>query len=601
MKPWAALAALLLALAPLLAQAQFSYRLPAQQPAGSWGYTAKPGWTFKRFAVAAANPLAADAGSQVLAAGGTAVDAAVTVQAVLALVEPQSSGIGGGAFLMHFDGSAVTAYDGRETAPAAAGPSLFLRSDGQPMSMREAVVGGRSVGVPGVMAMLELVHKEHGKLPWAQLFEPAITLAEKGFRVTVRLNRQLDADRWLRDDPVARNFYYRPDGKAVAAGAMLRNPALAAVLRRIAREGASVLQKGAIAQAIVDKVRAHPTNPGLMEASDLAGYQARKRVPLCFDHVARGTTYEICGMPPPSSGAIAIAQILGLLSRLDADRLAPQQGLPGADWLHLYAEASRLAFADRAQYVADPDFVPPPAGTWTSLIEPRYLDSRASLVAPGGRSMGVAQPGQPAGVRTSWAPMAEQDEHGTSHFSIVDAQGHAVAMTTTVEDAFGSRLMVGVPGLAGGFALNNELTDFSLAPEDENKQPIANRVEGGKRPRSSMSPTLVFDKSSRKLVLVAGSMGGWSIIHSTARLIYGVLHWGLDPQRAVDLPVFGSYNGPTLLEAGLFPQATVQALRLRGADVREQTFTSGSHAIHITPMGLLGGADPRREGMVSGD
>lgn len=590
-------ALLALAAASLLAAcastpSSFSYSIP-QQPEAASGFTAKPGWATRRFAVAAANPLATDAGYQVLKAGGSAVDAAIAVQMVLTLVEPQSSGIGGGAFLLHFNGRDVEAFDGRETAPAAADERLFLAADGKPLAFYDAVVGGRSVGVPGTVRMLEQAHRQYGKLPWAQLFAPAIALAEGGFKVSPRLNTLVKGDAHLKKDPVAAAYFYKPDGEPRDVGFNLRNPELAAVLRRIASGGANAFYQGEIAQAIVDKVQRHPTNPGRMTLADLANYQPRKRTPICHDHQARGRDYRICGFPPPSSGAIAVGQILGILHNVRAEAVPLENGLPAANWLHLYTEAARLAFADRAQYVADPDFVQPPAGSWTSLLEPAYLASRAALI--GQQSMKVAQPGSPGRGVSRYAPSAEQVEYGTSHISIVDSYGNALAMTTTIEDQFGARQMV------KGFLLNNELTDFSFAPADDQGRPIANRVQPGKRPRSSMAPTLVFDKPGNQVVMSAGSPGGAAIIHYTAKTVYGMLHWGLNAQQAIDLPNFGSFNGPSLLEEKRFAPATVEALRARGAEVREQNMTSGLQAIQRTPTGWFGGADPRREGVVMGD
>ena len=591
--PFALLSAALLAACTTTAPT-LSYTVP-NQPEGSSGYAEKPGWQTAKFAVAAANPLATDAGYQVLKAGGSAVDAAIAVQMVLTLVEPQSSGIGGGAFLMHYDGKSVEAYDGRETAPAAANENLFIKADGKPMAFIEGVVGGRSVGVPGTVRMLELAHQQHGKLPWAALFQPAITLAEQGFKVSARLNTLLAAEQHLKKDPVAAAYFYDASGQPWPVGHVLKNPELAQVLRDIAARGSKALLEGPVAQAIVDKVRSHPTNPGQMSLADLSGYQPRKREPLCHDHAVQPQkVYRLCGFPPPSSGAIAIGQMLGILQNTQGAALPlGADGLPSADWLHFYTEAARLAFADRAQYVADPDFVPPPAGSWMSLLSPGYLAQRAKLI--GAQSMKVAQPGRPEGTRTSFAPMPNQPEYGTSHISIVDAQGRAVAMTTTIEDAFGARQMV------KGFLLNNELTDFSFAPRDAQGTPIANRVQPGKRPRSSMSPTLVFDKATGQLVMSGGSPGGALIIHYTAKTLWGTLHWGLNAQQAINLPNFGSANGPTLLEEKRFPAATVDALKARGHEVREMNMTSGLQAIQRVPGGYFGGADPRREGVVMGD
>ncbi len=590
----------------------FSYTVP-DQPEGSSGYTEKPGWATARFAVAAANPLATNAGYQILKAGGSAVDAAIAVQLVLGLVEPQSSGIAGGAFLLHYNGKDVEAFDGREVAPAAADEKLFLGTDGKPLAFYDAVVGGRSVGVPGAVRMLEMAHKQYGKLPWATLFQPAIALADGGFKVSLRLNTLAKADAHIKKDAVAAAYFFKPDGEVRDVGFNLRNPDYAAVLRKIAAEGSKGLLEGEVAAAIVKKVQSHPTNPGKLTMADLANYQAKKRVPICHDYAAKGKDYRICGFPPPSSGAIAVGQILGILNNTPAATLPLATGMggvpgttgpaPSADWLHLYTEAARLAFADRGQYLGDPDFVQPPAGSWMSLLDAGYLASRAKLIdsSPGGQSMKTARPGSPGPVKTSYAPMPDQIEYGTSHISIVDGFGNAVAMTTTIEDQFGSRQMVNVTGGNGGFLLNNELTDFSFAPSDAEGKPVANRVQPGKRPRSSMAPTLVFDKASGKLVMSAGSPGGAQIIHFTTKTLYGVLNWGLNTQQAINLPNFSSLNGPSLLEEKRFPPAVVEALRARGAEVREQNLTSGLQGIQVTPTGLYGGADPRREGVVAGD
>ncbi|MFM2058815.1 MAG: hypothetical protein RLY71_3200 [Pseudomonadota bacterium] len=576
---------------------------PAQPEIAS-GLSAKPGWVYRDFAVAAANPLATEAGRQILAAGGSAVDAAIAVQMVLTLVEPQSSGLGGGAFLLHWDGRRVQAFDGRETAPAAADERLLLGNDGQPLPFMDAVVGGRAVGTPGTVRMLELAHRQHGQLPWAALFEPAIRLAEGGFAVSPRLHTLLAAEQRLRADPSAAAYFYQPDGQPWPVGHRLKNPALAEVLRRLASDGARALHEGEIAQAIVAKVQGHPGNPGRLTLDDLARYQARERAPICFAHPAGGRRWTICGFPPPSSGALAVGQILGLLAQTDAaaeplnttlSAPANAGGLPSAHWLHTYLEASRLAFADRAQFVADPDFVPAPGGDWARLLDPAYLRERARLIGP--QRMPAAPAGQPGAVRSSFAPMPAQTEHGTSHISIVDAAGRAVAMTTTIEDAFGARQLV------HGFLLNNELTDFSFAPADAAGRPIANRVEPGKRPRSSMAPTLVFDEQGR-LAMTAGSPGGALIIHYTARTLHGVLQWSLSPQQSIDLPNFGTTGGAVLLEKGRFPAHLIDALRTRGHDVREADMTSGLQAISRGEQNgqpvWLGGADPRREGVVLG-
>ena len=582
------------------------------QPEGSSGYTAKPGWATTKFAVAAANPLATDAGYQILKAGGSAIDAAIAVQMVLTLVEPQSSGIGGGAFLLHSNGRAVEAFDGRETAPAAVDEKLFIGADGKPMAFYDGVVGGRSVGTPGTVKMLELAHRQYGKLPWVQLFAPAIQLADNGFKVSTRLNTLLKDEKYLKNDRIAAAYFYKADGTPIDVGSTLRNPALADVLRQIASKGSNALLTGPVAQAIVTKVQSHPGNPGKLALSDLANYQAKKRDPICSDYSASGKAYRLCGMPPPSSGAIAIGQILGILNNTPAATLSLVTGMgavagtvaptPSADWLHLYTEASRLAFADRSQYLGDPDFVQSPAGSWMSLLDPGYLSERAKLIQVTGPSMKMAKPGVPGVVKTAYAPMPDQPEYGTSHISIVDSFGNAIAMTTTIEDQFGSRLMTdGDTGKAGGFLLNNELTDFSFSPTDADGKPVANRVQAGKRPRSSMAPTLVFDKTTGEIVMSGGSPGGALIIHFTAKTLYGVLNWGMNVQQAINLPNFGSLNGPTLLEEKRFPVATVEALRARGHEVHEQDMTSGLQGIQRTAAGFFGGADPRREGIVMGD
>ena len=571
----------------------------AQAPEGASGWTPKPGWRAQRHMVAAAHPLAAEAGHEILRAGGSALDAAIAVQMVLALVEPQSSGIGGGALLLHSDGAAVRAWDGRETAPAAADEGLFLSHDGQPVPFPEAVFGGRAVATPGVLKMLEAAHHQHGRLPWARLLEPAITLAESGFAIGPRLHRLLQADPLLRRDALARAYFYRPDGSPHPVGHELRNPALAALLRQVAARGADAFYGGPVAADLVGRVRGHAV-PGRLSLADLARYAPRQRQPLC---TAWLTAYRVCGFPPPSSGHLAMMQILGMLEALPAGASPPTEGVPGADWLHLYTEAARLAFADRALYVADPDFVAAPGGRWDTLLDRSYLARRAASI--GEHRMKTAPPGRPPGAvaaATPWASMPEQPEVGTSHVSVVDGEGRAVAMTTTIEAAFGARLMTdGGSGLPGGWLLNNQMTDFALAPTDAEGRPVANRVQPGKRPRSSMSPTLVFDAGSGRLLMTLGSPGGPAIIHFTAKTLLGTLQWGLDAQRAIDLPNFGSFNGPTVLEAGRFPVATVQALRELGHEVVETELTSGLQAIQRIAGGWFGGADPRREGVVRGD
>ncbi|MFT3734496.1 MAG: gamma-glutamyltransferase family protein [Rhodocyclaceae bacterium] len=520
-------------------------------------------------------------------------NAAIAVQMVLGLVEPQSSGIGGGAFLMHYDGQRVQAFDGRETAPAAATPELFMK-DGKPMAFMEGVVGGRSVGTPGAVRMLEMAHRQHGRLPWASLFAPAIRLAEDGFVVSPRLASLLqtpDARRLL-EDPQARALFFDADGKPLAVGTRLRNPAYAASLRAIAAGGSAALHVGPIAEAVVSRVRGH-ANAGGLNLADMASYQAKEREPLCFDY----KRWRVCGMPPPSSGPLAIAQMLGMLAQSDLAKLPPVTrdfGLePAADAVHRISEAGRLAYADRGRYVADPDFVPLPGGNAAALLAPDYLRARAALI--GERSMGRAEPGEPLpSARAALADDRSPELPSTSHISVVDAQGRAVSMTTTIENAFGAQIM------AGGFLLNNQLTDFSFLPS-ENGKPVANRVEAGKRPRSSMSPLLVFEREGGRLVMTMGSPGGSAIINYVAKTLIGMTDWGLSAQQAVALPNFGSRNGPTELEQGRVSPELIAELQARGHEVRSIVQTSGLQAIQRTDRGWFGGADPRREGVAMGD
>lgn len=559
--------------------------------------------TATRHMAAAANPLAADAGREILRAGGSAIDAAIAMQMVLTLVEPQSSGIGGGAFLLHWNGQRVQSFDGRETAPLAADENLFLTPQGRAMGFVDAAAGGRSVGTPGLLRMLELAHGQHGKLPWARLFEPAIRLAEAGFPVSPRLNTLLAGEKHLAKDDAARAYFYNADGTPKAVGTRLRNPELAATLRAIAQGGADAFYRGPIAADIVAAVRGHATNPGRLAEADLADYRAREREPLCTDY----KRWRICGMGPPSSGGIAVAQMLGMLALRDIavappievdGRLEPQ-----ADAVHVFSEAARLAFADRNRYAADSDFVPVDTAALTS---PAYLAERAKLI--GDRSIGRASPGTPAGVKVAWADDVSPDRIATSHISVVDGFGNAVAMTTSIEDAFGARLMV------RGFLLNNQLTDFSFLPRESdgkggmkhNGAPVANRVQPGKRPRSSMAPTLVFDRRTNRLVATLGSPGGSLIINYVAKTLVGLLDWQLDVQQAIALPNFGSRNGPTEVEEGRVSAGLIEGLKARGHDVRAIPMTSGVQAIVRARLpdersGWAGGADPRREGVALGD
>ena len=595
MRPTRALSLTGLLLVPMVSWG-FSYETPSITPEVGSGFEEKPGWAAETFAVAAANPLATDAGYQVLKAGGNAIDAAVAVQMVLTLVEPQSSGIGGGAFLMHFDGADVQAYDGRETAPATVTGELFMEN-GEPLPFMDAVASGLSVGVPGTVRMLEQAHAEHGQLPWRELFTPAITLAEEGFAVSQRLHTSLANDEALRQNERARAFYYTAEGEPLEVGTSLKNPALAAILRRIADEGSAAFYEGAVAEDLVEQVQSHPVRPGTMTLEDISGYQSLAREPLCTPW----QQWEVCGFPPPSSGHLTVMQILGMMDQQPLLEAPLEDGVTSSGWLHQFLEASRLAFADRGRYIADPDFVDAPGGDWSLMLAPDYLDKRSQLI--GDESMDEsAEPGNPGELAVSFASQPEQPEYGTSHISIVDADGNAIAMTTTIEQAFGSRLLAdGGTDLPGGYLLNNELTDFSFTPEIDG-QPVANRVEPGKRPRSSMSPTLVFDQESGELVASLGSPGGAAIIHYTARTLAAMRDWGLNAQEALNLPHAITLGGDVYLEEGRFPDSTIEALRERGHTVSERELTSGLQAIRRLEDGtLFGGADPRREGVVMGE
>ena len=506
----------------------------------------------KRFLVAAAHPLAAEAGAEVLKRGGSAVDAAIAVQAMLGLVEPESSGIGGGAFLLHWSAAEqrLRSYDGRETAPAAAKPDRFMK-DGKPLAFLDAAVGGQSVGVPGVLRMLELAHQRHGRLPWPDLFGAAIRVAYDGFEPAPKLRAALESERHLREDPAARWIYY--------SGGRIINREYAETLRAIARGGAQVFYEGDIARDIVLTVRTH-AKPGDLTEDDLRNYRALEREPVCGPYRAR----RICSMGPPSSGGIAVLQILGILERTPFAR-APQES---AAALHLFAEAGKLAYADRARYLGDPAFIPVPT---ERLLNSAYLDKRAKLVTD--KAMPLAPPGD--------------TEAGTSHFSIVDARGDIVSMTTTIEAAFGSRIMV------RGFLLNNQLTDFDFQPGG------ANSVAPGKRPRSSMAPTIVFQQDQP--VAALGSPGGSMIINYVAKALVGTLDWGLDVQAAFELPNFGSRNGPTLIEQGSRYEGLRSLLAEKGHQVDRVPLQSGLHGIERVPQGWRGGADPRRDGTAKGE
>lgn len=532
--------------------------------------------------VVAANPLAARAGMDVLKAGGSAVDAMIAVQTVLGLVEPQSSGIGGGAFLVHYDGQTgtVTTIDGRETAPAAATADLFRMPDGKPMDFFDAVVGGRSVGVPGVVALMEMAHRKFGKQPWAGNFAAAIDLAEEGFAVSPRLAALIADDRQrLEGQASTRAYFFDDHGQPLQAGAVLRNHDYAESLRAIAQAGARAFYEEAIADRIVDAVRLHATNPGLLTIEDMKAYRAVERPAVCMAY--RG--HDVCGMGPPSSGALTIGQILGLLEPFDMAGLGSDDP---QSW-RLIGDATRLAFADRGRYMADSDFVSMPKG----LLNAQYLRERSDLLR-----RETALPAQDVTPGDPPWDKAERRENGidlpvpsTSHVVIVDAQGNVVSMTSSIENGFGARLM------AAGFLLNNQLTDFSFLPETGSGETVANRVEPGKRPRSSMSPTIVLKDD--KPVFALGSPGGSRIIPYVARTIVALIDWRMNIQQAVALPHLVNRFGTYDLEAGTVAEGLADDLRALGYEVSVRDLNSGLHGIAFMPDGLEGGADPRREGV----
>lgn len=542
-----------------------------------------------KYMVVAANPLASKAGADMLAAGGSAADAAIAAQLVLTLVEPQSSGLGGGGFLTFYDHAAdkLIVYDGRETAPAADTETLFLGADGQPMPFMGAAIGGKPVGVPGIVRLLETVHKDHGKLPWVKLFEPAIRLAEDGFAVTPRLNWWLTtAKDFLSTSPDLKARFYKPDGSPLAVGDILKSPELAKTLHNIAEHGAAAFYSGPLAEDIVKAVNqgvgieGHP-NPGAMTLDDLRNYQAVKREAVCGSY----RRYEICGAGPPAAGAVAVIELLGMLQRFDPMQLTPQ--VPRT--YHLFAEASRRAFSDRDAYLGDPATIDVPV---KGLIDPTYLQMRAGTIDRNQLTPVIA-PGDPPGKHAAAGPDGSFENAGTSHMSIVDAAGNGVSFTTTVNGPFGSHLM------AGGFILNNQLTDFSFRPE-LNGMKVANRVQGGKRPRSSMAPLIIFE-GRRHLRLLIGSPGGSKIIDYVALATVAHLDWGLGIQQAIDHGNVVNTGTRTELEQGTPVADFADALTGMGHRVEVMSETSGLHAIAVMKDGLHGGADGRREGVAIGE
>lgn len=566
------MSAAVLATSPALAQ-----DAPAQ-PEETTAITDKQSVTAENFMIAAANPLAVQAGYDVLAAGGSAADAAVAVQAMLGLVEPQSSGLGGGAFLLYWDAETgeLTTYDAREKAPLAADGTYFLDDNGEPLGFMEAVIGGRSAGVPGTPMLLEMLHADHGTMDWAGLLQPAIDTATEGFIVSQRMAESVAGARGL-DTFTQASEYFLPGGVPVAEGSTLTNLAYAESLQLFAEQGAEPFYTGAIAEDIVAALNTN-INPGILTMEDFAAYDVIKRDPVCMDY--RG--YEVCGMGPPSSGAYTVGQILGILEPFDIGAMED-----GVEFRHLFAEASNLAFADRGLYLGDSDFVDIPTG----YLDDAYLAERSALIDPDAY-MGVAEPGTPPGWDQALAADTDRPKHGTSHFVIIDSEGNAISATTTIESGFGSRVMT------HGFLLNNELTDFSFVPERDG-MPVANRVEPGKRPRSSMSPTIVLEGG--KPVLLTGSPGGSSIIGYTALSIVSILDWGMDPQDAIDLPHVINRNGGTRVEEGEWAEDMAAGLAALGHEVEISNLNSGLHVIEVTDDGFVGAADKRREGIVMGE
>lgn len=574
-----------LAFATLSAPAAAQEATDRVAPEIASGVSGKQAVLAKSHMVVAANPLAAQAGLDVLRQGGTAADAFVTVQTVLGLVEPQSSGLGGGAFAIWYDAASgtVTTFDGRETAPAAATPGLFIGTDGKPLGFFDAVVGGRSVGVPGVPRLLETVHARFGKRDWAGLMQPAIDLATAGFAVSPRLAASISADAGRLDTQAAAHaYFFDAAGQPLMAGTTLRNPAYAESLQAIGRGGADAFYTGELAQKIVDAVQTHQSNPGTLSFDDLAGYEVKERAAICSPY--RGLS--VCGMGPPSSAAQTIGQILAMVEPYDLATLGPSDP---QSW-RIIGDATRLAFADRDRYIADSDFVSLPKG----LLDPAYLQSRSALIRrdtalPDDAVKAGEPPWDKAELRLDGVAF---DMPSTSHFTIVDDAGNVLAVTTSVENAFGSRQM------AGGFILNNQLTDFSFTP-DKDGAAVANRIEPGKRPRSSMAPTIVLRDG--KPVYALGSPGGSSIIPYVATALIGLVDWKMDMQAAIAQPHLVNRFGTYELEAGTSAVSLEKDLQALGYKTKVMGHNSGLHGIAIAPGTLTGGADPRREGVAVGD
>ena len=563
--------------------AQAQQATDAVVPEASSGVSEKQAVTAEKFMVVAANPLAVNAGYEVLQKGGTAIDAMVAVQLVLGLVEPQSSGLGGGAFLVYYDAKQqrLTTFDGRETAPLAAIPELFLDNAGKPLRFFDAVVGGRSVGTPGTVKLLEHVHTRYGNQRWASLFKPAMELAKHGFAVSPRLAGAIANDQqYLSRYPETQTYFFTDENQPLPQGYRLKNPAYAKTLKKIAKKGADYFYFGPIAEDIINTVRTVKENPGVLSQVDFDSYRIKERKPVCAPY----RQYAICGMGPPSSGALTLGQILGIASHFNLERKGPNDLVA---W-QIIGDASRLAFADRGRYMADTDFVPMPEG----LLNKDYLKSRADLIQMGTALTAVTAGEPPWRQPLTWADDDSLELPSTTHISIVDALGNIVSMTSTIENGFGSRLMT------NGFLLNNELTDFSFRTH-KNGYPIANRVEPGKRPRASMAPTIVFEQD--KPVMVIGSPGGSRIIGYVASTIIAYLDWGLSLQQAISAPHLVNRFGAYDIEKHSAAEGFKKGLQAMGYRVNVRSLNSGLHGIVFNEGKLIGAADPRREGIARGD
>ncbi|MBP01955.1 MAG: gamma-glutamyltransferase [Rhodospirillaceae bacterium] len=553
-------------------------------PEASSGITPRESFSASNFMVSAANPIAVNEGYKILESGGNAIDAAITTQLVLNLVEPQSSGIGGGAFILYWDNEQkqLYAYDGRETAPNAATSELFTYPDGKAIARSDAMIGGKSVGVPGLISVMDLSHKNHGELPWHKLFSPAVNIAKNGFAISPRLFTLLKQSPSFSKAKVPAQYYYTANGLPKPIGYILKNPKLAVTYQKIAKDGVQGFYTGKIATAIINEIKTASQNPSNMTMDDLLNYRAKLREPVCASY----RVYKICGMPAPTSGSTAVIQIMKLLERFDLPNMAPWS----SSIIHVFIEATRLAYADRSVYMADPDFVSVPQ---LPLISSTYLSERSKLIDLSKRMKSVIAGSPTNKLGRPFKRGFSFELPSTSHIVTIDGKGNAVSMTSSIESAFGSHLMV------EGFLLNNQLTDFSIAP-NANDTNIANRVQPGKRPRSSMAPIMVFDKNDN-LVVALGSAGGISIIPFVAKTLISILDWKMNAQAAISLPNIVIFRDTVILEKNTPLIKHKNSLESLGHKIVTARFPSGTHAVNIKNGLLWGGADPRREGIVMGN